>query len=110
MNSWSQHIKATRTATKRPYGMVYTPCRPIKFADGASMSVQASPTHYCTPEEGDPADGWVSFECWCFEGLFEEDEADLYPEGPDADTSDPAGWVSVATLDRIAARHGGVKA
>ena len=69
----------------------------MKCADGFTMSVQVSHTHYCTPKEDD-AGAYSTVEVSCaHESLLEPyDVGDVY------------GHVPVEVVDEIIAKHGGI--
>jgi hypothetical protein len=78
--------------------------RPITCADGLSLSVQASTTHYCEPRDG--VGPWtaveVGFPSHRVEELMEYDQHDAEP------TKTVYGWVPVEVVERIVEAHGGI--
>jgi hypothetical protein len=78
---------------------------PIVCADGLSMSVQASQTHYCAPR--DSVGPWttveVGFPSQRVEELME------YAETPDTPTDTVYGNVPVAVVEAVIEKHGGLK-
>ena len=77
----------------------------IICADGFEMSVQASKTHYCTPRESG-AERYEAVEVgvpWPAEELLMP-----YCDEPDKPTETVYGYVPVATVSIILAKHGGI--
>lgn len=73
----------------------------IKCADGFTMSVQASRTHYCTPRND--VGPYTAVEV----GFPSKHENRLAPYGDN--NSDVFAWVPVDVLDEIIRAHGGLK-
>lgn len=77
----------------------------IVCADGFSMSVQASRSHYCSPRE-DSAIVYTSVEIG-----FPSHEEELilqYAEKPESPTESIYGYVPVEIIDKIIIKHGGI--
>ena len=77
----------------------------IRFANGQTLSVQASSFHYCSPRTDD-ADAYRAFEVGPADHR-------VFPElrghrGDESDPRDVHAWVPLSVLERIAARCGGV--
>jgi hypothetical protein len=73
--------------------------------DGFTMSVQASPTHYCSPKTCEGP--WTTFEVGfpsAHEPLLRE-----HAEEPDDMTDTVCGYVPADLVAEIVAKHGGVK-
>jgi len=89
----------------------FRPIPSLKMKDGASMSVQASSYHYCSPRKDMPIEGWSSFEVWCCEGLTVEELHKIQEHGGEGcDMSEgPAGWVPHDVLWEIIQNHGGIQ-
>lgn len=104
MNVWSEWIIENRPKRTRGNNF-YFPVAWVEFADGAKLSVQASRLHYCIPRYDNPGpDGWTHFEVWMLHyGMTEEDLEEMGVVDDDPTT------VSAEVLDRVAARHGGIK-
>ena len=77
----------------------------IICADGFEMSVQASETHYCTPRENH-AERYEAVEVGY--PMPVEDLLMPYCEDPDKPCETVYGYVPVATVSIILAKHGGV--
>ncbi len=82
--------------------------RRTKCADGFTLSIQASETHYCSPRENEGP--WTAVEVgypserpepW---GVWVE-----YAEDPEIPTGTVYGWVPVALVRQLIDLHGGVK-
>lgn len=74
-------------------------------ADGFSMSVQASRSHYCSPREDSPI-AYNSVEIG-----FPSSEEELiiqYAEKPESPTESIYGYVPVKIVDEVIIKHGGI--
>lgn len=77
---------------------------PIECADGLTLSVQASVTHYCTPR--DSVGPWIAVEIGFPSrrvGEFME-----YAENPDDATGTVYGYVPVEVVEAVIEKHGGI--
>jgi hypothetical protein len=78
--------------------------KPICCADGLSLSVQASVTHYCYPRNG--IGPWttveIGFPSACVEELME------YADDPDYPTGTVYGWVPVEVVEAVINNHSGI--
>lgn len=103
LDQWSQFVKAHRLS----YSDAHSLC--MEFTSGLLLSVQASKQHYCSPKEDNPATGWNSFEVLAVNRLTQTDADTL---GLVLDefsmNSQPAGWVNIETLDKVAMNNGGI--
>lgn len=82
----------------------YRQVRSIRCADGLTLSVQASNTHYCTPRDG--VGPWVAVEV----GFPSQPVAELleYAEEPERPTDTVYGWVPVEVVEAVVNAHGGL--
>ena len=76
----------------------------IECADGFTMSVQASDTHYCEPRfiDGPYSKVEVGFPS------AEEDLLMPFAESPEAPTKTIYGWVPVEVVEQVIEKHGGM--
>lgn len=76
----------------------------IKCADGFTMSVQASSSHYCEPRDDEGP--WISFEI----GFPSEREELIirWAENPDIPTDTVYGWVPSDVIEEVIEKHGGL--
>lgn len=76
----------------------------VACANGLSMSVQASSTHYCQPrkDEGPWEAVEIGFPTW------EVLEINKYAESPDRPTDTVYGWVPVELVNKIVQENGGL--
>ena len=77
----------------------------IKCADGFSMSVQASESHYCSPR----VTGLGFYNSYEVGWLSERDGLLMpYAEDPERPTETVYGWVPASIVATVIAKHGGV--
>lgn len=103
----NQFLKATEQF-KMSGGHEYRKSTPrVVCADGFNMSVQVSSNHCCTPRVND-ADFYFNVEI----GYPSEAEPIImeFAEQPDNPTETVYGYVPVALVDEVIAKHGGLKA
>jgi hypothetical protein len=79
---------------------------PITCADGLSLSVQASQTHYCAPR--DSIGPWTEVEIGYPSQRVEELLA--YAENSDDPTETVYAYVPVEVVEAVIEKHGGLKA
>jgi hypothetical protein len=79
--------------------------KPIECADGLTMSVQASETHYCSPRSnlGPYTEVEVGFPSQLVEELME------YAESPSTPTDTVYAYVPVTVVEAVIEKHGGLK-
>lgn len=92
---FSEHKDGTRGSAVVPH---------IICADGASLSVQASSGHYCSPRAD--TGPWGSVEVWC---ITSANGRKISPSNFGDDHTGPYGWVPVSRVNAFIHRHGGLK-
>lgn len=105
MNPTNAYLKQTRT-----YRMIgderYPNLTPkLHCADGFTVSVQASRTHYCEPRRDDGP--WYTVELGFPSSA--DDLIQQYADTPDDPTGTVYGYVPVAVVDALIEKHGGIK-
>ena len=106
MDIINEYLNRTRHVRTLSDGSVYDEIRPhIKCSDGFTVSVQASATHYCFPQEN---------------GLEEYKKVELgfpsaedplimeYAESPETPTATVYGCVPVKVVCELIEKHGGI--
>lgn len=72
----------------------------LQCADGTTLSVQASETHYCTPR--DNFGPYTEVEVWCVTGAGPDGVTEFdYSDG------DPSGYVPIEQVALLIDNHGG---
>lgn len=82
---------------------------PLELADGTTLSIQASATHYCEPRETTEVvnyNWYESFEIGFPSAMIEE--LLPYAEEPETPTDTVYGWVSKEVIRDIIEKRGGV--
>jgi len=101
MNTLQDHLKS---GEEIGFGSLRRPCKKIVCADGFTVSVQASTSHYCTPRDNDgpysevelgypsePVEAWME-----------------YAEHSDRPTMTVYGYVPIEVVEVVLEYHGGV--
>jgi hypothetical protein len=102
LDQWSRFLKDTRLDTGAH-------SKTVRFASGLTLSVQASRTHYCSPKEDDPKEGWTSFEVYTYSSITLHDQRMLGVSNPTkTELTEPIGWVSIFNLNVVAENNGGI--
>jgi len=81
--------------------------KPLLFADGNSLSVQASGLHYCTPRTDMPSyEDYTTFEIGFPTRHY--DILESYKDGPGDQTETVFGWVPAHVIEDVIAESGGI--
>ena len=100
----NEYLEATRDERKNR-GYTFLTVRPaIVCADGLTLSVQASDTHYSEPREiyGPYSAVEIGFPSDVIPEIME------WAETPETPTQTVYGWVPVEVVDAVIAAHGGI--
>lgn len=101
VNAWL----AKQKAPHKPGSYHHSVLRHIICGDGTTLSVQASRTHYCTPQ--DDIGPWSTVEVWCIEG---PNGKPIYPRSFGLYKNGPYAFVPIETVAKFIKRHGGIAA
>lgn len=108
MSAILEYLENTFSMLELPDGFRYSEIRPrLICADGFSMSVQGSRTHYCSPR----VDGWLYSRVEVGYPSEKAEELMPYAECPDEDpTGTVYGYVPIEIVDAVISKHGGILA